>query len=64
MRVYVMDNPDGYITQVLESNEFQVSPTLSIMQPGVLPLLRLVLKSKVIRYWSMDASLMTGPQWF
>ena len=32
MKVYVMDNPDGYVMRVLESNEFEVGSMPSMMQ--------------------------------
>ncbi|KAI7856382.1 hypothetical protein BDC45DRAFT_67160 [Circinella umbellata] len=55
MKVYVMDNPDGYVLRVLESNEFEVGSMPSMMQCGVLPLLRLVLKSKyIIKQTNLD----------
>ena len=47
MKVLVMDNPDGYVCRIRSTPQYEISTSPSHMSSGLLPILKLTLKSKV-----------------
>ncbi|KAI9321409.1 hypothetical protein BX666DRAFT_972880 [Dichotomocladium elegans] len=55
MHTAFLDSPDGYVCRIVSSESYEISPWVTMMGSGLLPLLKLTLKSKEVVRATMRA---------